>query len=106
MPILTRDEFIKRVNERIGNDTSDEAIHFVEDMLDTYSDLETRAANNSNDWEQKYKDNDAAWRKKYTSRFFSGGPIGNGESIQKTEETEEYKPEEVSVEDLFEEKQG
>ena len=43
MAILKRDEFFSRIESKLANDTSDEAITFLEDMTDTYNDLENKA---------------------------------------------------------------
>ena len=80
MSVLNRDDFFSRLNERLGNDTSDAAISFLEDMSDTYNDLENRANGSASaDWEKKYNDLNNAWKEKYRHRFFSGGSsvIGN-----------------------------
>lgn len=74
MAILTKEEFIKRVNERIGDDTSDEAIAYLEDMTDTINDLSEKTSD-STDWKKKYEENDKAWREKYRERF--NGTSGN-----------------------------
>ena len=76
MAILTKEDFIKRVNEKIGDDTSDEAIAFLEDMTDTINDLSEKTSD-STDWKKKYEDNDKAWREKYRERFNSGSSNGN-----------------------------
>lgn len=68
MAVLTKDDFLARIKERIGEDSSDEAIAFMEDMTDTFDDLSTKASD-STDWKTKYEENDAKWRAKYTERF-------------------------------------
>lgn len=73
MSVLDRDRFFEAVQNRVGEDTSDEAIQFIEDMTDTYNDMETRAAGDGVDWEERYKELDEKWKKKYAHRFFSGG---------------------------------
>lgn len=72
MAVRTREEILGSVRERFGEDTSDDTIALVEDIADTMTDLENRAKDTTN-WEQKYRENDEAWRKKYRDRFFSGG---------------------------------
>ena len=67
----------------------------LEDMTDTYNDLESRASSETN-WEQKYKDNDAEWRKKYRDRFFSAPAHDEPD----TDDTDE-KPKALSYNDLF-----
>lgn len=73
MAVLTRDDFFNRLHERIGTDTSDEALAFIEDMSDTYDNLERRANGDGVDWETKYNELDEAWKAKYKNRFFHGG---------------------------------
>ena len=68
--ILAKDEFFNAIHERIGNDTSDDGIAFIENMTDTYNDMEKRIAGNGEDWERKYKELDESWKKRYAHRFF------------------------------------
>lgn len=68
MAVRTRDEIIELVKARIGEDTSDEALGFLEDISDTLSDYDTRITE-SGDWKVKYEENDAEWRKRYKDRF-------------------------------------
>ena len=100
MAKLNRDDFFKRIHERMPDVTSEEDISFLEDMTDTYNDLEHRALNDTEDWKRKYEENDRSWREKYKHRFFNGGdravpPKGN------EKEEDETSPEEITVEDLF-----
>ena len=74
MAIRTREELLNAVRARIGDDTSDEAIAFVEDIQDTINNYENNANNDGTDWKKKYEDNDKEWRQKYRDRFFSGEP--------------------------------
>lgn len=93
MAVKTREELLQSIRARVGEQTDDETISFLEDVTDTLTDLETRA-NSDENWEQRYKDNDAEWRKKYTERFFSAEP---DEQIDPKEN--ESKPK--TFEDLF-----
>lgn len=70
MSVRTRDDLLNAIKERIGEDTSDEALKLIEDVEDTFGDLEGKASSESK-WEQKYRENDESWRKKYRDRFFS-----------------------------------
>ena len=45
--ILSKADFMKLVKERVGDDTSDESLKFIEDMNDTYNDLENIMKNAS-----------------------------------------------------------
>lgn len=97
--IRTKDEILDLIRERVGDDTSDEAISFIEDVTDTLNEFETRTAD-STEWERKYNDLDAAWRKKYKDRFFSKEVEGVDDDVDEDfEEKKTYK-----YEDLFEEK--
>lgn len=97
MAVRTRDEILTSIRSHFGDDTSDEALALVEDLTDTINDFENKANNKGENWEQKYKDNDAAWRKKYRDRFFSGG------SVEEEEEIEEPKKKNYTFENLFKE---
>lgn len=100
--IRTKDDLLSLIKERIGDSTTDEDIKLIEDITDTYTDLETRV-NESGDWKKKYEENDATWRKKYKERFFTK-PIDDKEkddSSQDDEETEPPKP--LTFDALFKE---
>lgn len=97
MPVLDRESFFNRVHIVIGNDTSDESISFLEDMTDTYNDLEKKTKNNGEDWEKKYKELDESWKAKYRHRFLNSD--GGEYYPERKEEKEEVK--EVTIEDLF-----
>ena len=102
MSVLSKEEFMKRLQERIGEDTSDEAIALLEDVTDTFTDYETRVADKT-DWKAKYDEMDASWRKKYMDRF-SGK---TGEDI-KEEQEEQIKEdsEPRTFDELFTEREG
>lgn len=71
MSIRTRDEILESVRSRLGDNTDDESIAFLEDITDTLNDYETRIAGGGIDWKARYEENDATWRKKYTDRFYN-----------------------------------
>jgi hypothetical protein len=96
MAVKTREEILETIRTRVGDQTDDETISFLEDVTDTLTDLETRANGDGENWEQRYKDNDAEWRKKYKERFFSSEP---DEPKEPKQEEEEEKPK--TFEDLF-----
>lgn len=93
MAVLERDKFFERIRGQIGDDSTDEAIAFLEDVTDTYNSLS--GSGDGTDWKQKYDENDAAWRKKYTERFFSGGDTNTDNDT----EQEQNKP--LTYENLF-----
>lgn len=100
MAIKTKDEILSQIQARLGDDVSDDALSFIEDVSDTFSDLESKASNETN-WEQKYKENDASWRTRYRERFFSGEDNPNTLREDIDTENDEYKPK--SFEELFKE---
>lgn len=68
MAIKTKDELIQSLNAVLGDNASDEALALMEDVSDT---LDDKAAKDGVDWEQKYRENDAAWRTRYRDRFMN-----------------------------------
>lgn len=68
MAIRSIEEIMSAVKARVGEDTSDEALAFVEDVSDTLSSMQQ---NSGEDWRKKYEENDAEWRAKYRDRFFN-----------------------------------
>lgn len=74
MSVKSIDEILNAVKERIGDDTSDSAISFVEDISDTLNSLSEQE-----NWKQKYEQNDSEWRKKYRDRFLSGESSSDGD---------------------------
>lgn len=106
MSALNRNEFMARLQERVGDDTSDEALSFIEDMQDTFNDLETRSSsNNDEQWQQKYDELDKTWREKYKARFFNSETTP--EDVKEEQENDVKEDgEETTFDDLFESKEG
>ena len=97
--IRTKDELISAVSEFIGENDADEALAILEDVTDTLTDFEERAAGDGEDWKKKYEENDKAWREKYRSRFVKGSSKEEIEEEDEDDEVEEVK----TYEDLFKE---
>ena len=80
MAKLNREQFLEAIKARIGDDTSDLAMQFVEDMTDTFdgfatnensqriSELEQQLAEARSERDTVEKD----WRQRYRDRFFAG----------------------------------
>lgn len=103
MAVLDRDKFFERIRERIGEDDSDETISFLEDITDTYEDLERgRDSEDNEDWKRKYEENDAEWRRKYRERFFTSGK----EIKEEQEEDVKDDGKKKTYKELFEEREG
>ena len=101
--VRTKDEILTVIKERIGEDTSDEALSLIEDINDTYDDLQTRVTE-AGDWKSKYEENDASWRAKYKDRFFNKEIVDGAETPQ-NESADEGTHESLKYEDLFEVKE-
>lgn len=108
---LTKEELIEKFKNYAGEDvTSDAAIELLEDISDSVEvEKEGEEEEGGEDWETKYKELDESWRKKYAERFSEPGdkekePEEEKEEEEETEETEEERAENVTYEDLFEEK--
>lgn len=87
----TRDAITKFLGDR----TDDEAIALLETIDNEGVDEEN--------WKQKYEDNDAEWRKKYTERFKEGKPSPAPTLESKPEEPidEEERQESLNLDDLL-----
>lgn len=103
MARLEREEFFNRIRERIGDDTSDGALKFMEDITDTYDELEGRVRGDGEDWKAKYEELDAEWRKRYRDRFFNT-PEGAKEDQEEDVKRDGEKTR--TFEELFEEREG
>lgn len=86
MAVLSREDFMEAVRTRIGEDTSDEAIAFLENVTDTIEDYETRVNGDGTDWRAEAERIDKEWREKYIARFNS--PVDNKEDDVNTEDDE------------------
>lgn len=112
MAVLSKNDLMKKLQTMIGDNDSDEALAFLEDVTDTFEDLSKKeGVSSSNEWEAKYKDMeqkynnlDKEWREKYKSRFFEGSSdnnIGDSNINTEPEGSEDESPE--NFDDLFEE---
>lgn len=96
MAIRTKEDILSSMRERFGEDTSDETLTFIEDVSDTFTDLESKAKGDGKDWKAEAKRIEEEWRKKYKERFFSGKPTDDSDDDFEEEETKQYR-----FEDLF-----
>lgn len=88
----TKEELLENAKTLLGENTSDEALSFLEDISDTITPPEV-------DWEKMYKDNDAEWRQKYRDRFFSDV----SPEVEPYEKEDKLPPKKTKFEELFEE---
>lgn len=100
MAIRTIEEIMESIKNRIGEDTSDETLSFVEDVQDTLNNYSSLASDTTN-WKQKYEDNDKEWRQKYRERFFN--PEANKGVDNEPDNDDEDKPAVLTFDKLFKE---
>lgn len=93
MAIKTKEEILEIVKTRIGDDSSEEALSFIEDITDTLEDKDRQIAD-SGDWKSKYDE----LTEKYKERFFSGD---GGKEMPDPEEGEKKVELPTRFEDLF-----
>lgn len=96
MAVRTRDELMQRLSEYIGEDNSDAALEIMEDVTDTYDDL-----NNGEDWRARYDELDASWRKKYRDRFRGTDVLPTDEKIDEETHEEVKEKELITYDDFF-----
>lgn len=75
--ILSREEFFERLKKFTENMTDDDSLSFIEDVSDTYNDLERIVKENSDTWKKKYEETQEYWKKRYYDRFFKGDMYSN-----------------------------
>ena len=106
MAILTREDYLERLNTLVGEDNSDEALQIIEDFTDTFDNLGTQNDNNDNEnWKQKYEELDATWRQKYRDRFMNSQTTEE-DVIEEQEDNVEADGEMREYDELFEEREG
>ena len=69
MAVLSREDLMRRLNEALGEDAD---VSILEDVADTYDAVADHS--DADEWERRYNENEAAWRKRYRDRFESGLP--------------------------------
>ena len=97
MAIVSKEDLIKRLSEKFGDDNSDEVIKLTEDLSDTLNDFDSRI-NDTEDWKTKFEANDNMWRKKYKDRFLESSDSGENENHEQDDDENTN----VTFNDLFE----
>lgn len=91
MAVKTKADILDSLKTLIGDKTDDDSLNFIGDVSDTLDDFENKTKSNT-DWEQKYKENDESWRKKYKERFFSSDNNSNNDDNNQDDNEPEVKP--------------
>ena len=86
MAVLSREDLMKRLNEALGEDAD---VSIMEDVADTYDAVADHS--DAEEWERRYNENEAAWRKRYRDRFESGTPDPTGTNTEDEPQEEEIK---------------
>lgn len=105
--ILSKEEYFKKIKDRVGDSVEAEDISFIEDMTDTYTDLSSKI---KDDYKGKYEelkatyDRDMAdWARKYRERFFTPSDTDSDETnIDIVDEGEDVEVTPEKFDDLFE----
>ena len=101
MAVLTREQFMEKLNTLTDGKTDDDTLTMIQDFSDTFKSLEEKEDVEAvrGEYEEKLKVLDENWRNKYRDAFFNG----TEEKKEEIEEEEEEKEEPHNYEDLFKE---
>lgn len=101
---MTLEEFIKIIHDFIGDDTSERALKFVDDVTNAFNSAVSSSSSDNEDWHKKYDELNEAWRKKYMHRFFNCD-VNFDTNDENDGETSETTAETITTEDLFDDKE-
>lgn len=102
MAQLSREDFMSRINQRLGDDNSQEAIGFMTDMVDTFDGL-TRTADSMvarSEFDQLQGRYDELSRN-FRERFLSGNPLPAPELDPPPVDEAEQRAKNLKFGDLF-----
>lgn len=102
MPQLNRDDFMARINSRLGDDNSEDALNFLRDMADTFDGLSSQPTDvvSKSDFDNLQGRYDELSRN-YRERFMSA-PIVNPEpEPQNPNDEAEQRAKSIGFKDLF-----
>lgn len=102
MSVLTAEEFATQLTQFVGDNTSEEAMNFMANSLDTVKALYEKQGISEETVKQKLAENDEQWRKRFMNRFYNG-VSGTPGSIAPTTDKPEPPPtaETIGIGDLF-----
>lgn len=101
---MTLEEFITIIHDFIGDDTSERALKFVDDVTNAFNSAVGSTSSDNEDWHKKYDELNEAWRKKYMHRFFNG-EVNFDDKNEDDDEIRETTAETITTEDLFDNKE-
>lgn len=95
MSVVSREDFIARLSEKLGN--SDEDLSLLEDFEDSFPAEGGENSISLEEHEKKVAEVESAWREKYKARF-------SGKKQEETKKEEELEVKKETFDSLFEEK--
>ena len=101
---MTLEKFIEIVHDFIGEDTSERALKFVDDVTNAFNSAVSNSSSDNEDWHKKYDELNESWRKKYMHRFFNGD-VNFDTNDADDDETHETTADTITTEDLFDDKE-
>lgn len=101
---MTLEKFIEIVHDFIGEDTSERALKFVDDVTNAFNSAVSNSSSDNEDWHKKYDELNESWRKKYMHRFFNGD-VNFDTNDADDDETHETTADIITTEDLFDDKE-
>lgn len=96
MAIKTKEELLASLKQSFGDNTDDATLSLIEDVTDTYDDLNSKAKPDGKDWKAEAERIDKEWRQKYHDRFFN--PV---EDEKDPLDADDPEPKKYRFEDLF-----
>lgn len=105
MAVLTREQFMERLNTLTDGRTDDDTLTMIQDFSDTFKSLEEKEDVNAvrGEYEEKLKTLEDTWRTKYREAFFNGAE--EKEAVIEEKEDDEEKEEPHTYEELFKEEE-
>jgi hypothetical protein len=91
MAVLTREQFMEKLNTLTDGKTDDDTLTMIQDFSDTFKSLEEKEDVEAvrGEYEAKLKSLDENWRNKYRDAFFNGTVEKKEEIVEEEEEKEE-----------------
>ena len=102
MPQLNRDDFMARINSRLGDDNSEDALNFLRDMADTFDGLSSQPTDvvSKSDFDNLQGRYDELSRN-YRERFMSAPIVQPEPEPQNPNDEAEQRAKSIGFKDLF-----
>lgn len=102
MPQLNRDDFMARINSRLGDDNSEDALNFLRDMADTFDGLSSQPTDvvSKSDFDNLQGRYDELSRN-YRERFMSAPIVQQEPEPQNPNDEAEQRAKSIGFKDLF-----